>query len=90
MELSSDLCAGISLFGILIGAFFAIVGLLLVFSAHSMAKTLLFFSVPGFFAGIVIFTVFYNESKRIKQVEAEEELIRKLALEKLEKDKLGR
>jgi hypothetical protein len=90
VNLSSDLCAGISLFGGLIAAFFALVGLLLVFSGHSMAKTLVLLSIPGFFAGVVIFTVFYNESKRIKQIEAEEELIRKLALEKLEKDKLGR
>jgi uncharacterized membrane protein YciS (DUF1049 family) len=88
MRISSDLCSGVSLFGAFVAACFALVGLMLLFSKHSLAKTLVILSIPGFFAGIVLFTVFYRESVRIKQVEAEEELIRKLALEKLEKDKL--
>ena len=90
MKLSSDLCAGISLIGALVAACFAFVGLvLLLFSQNSGKMAFVILSIPGFFAGVIIFGVFYRESKRIRQVEAEEELIRKLAIEKLEKDKLS-
>jgi hypothetical protein len=90
MKLSSDLCAGISLFGILLAGCFGLVGMMLVFSSHSLSKSLmLFVAAPAFLLGIIIFVAFYRESKRIRQVEAEEELIRKLAIEKLEKEKLG-
>lgn len=93
MKLSSDLCAGISLLGLIMAVPAALLGFMLLISKNSWAlvwgKTLTFFgALPVCVFGLVVFVIFYRESKRVKQVEAEEELIRKLALEKLEKDKL--
>lgn len=88
-KLSSDLCAGASLIGAIIAAVFGLLGLLLMFSKNELAKTLIFFlALPAFFFGVITFVAFYRESGRRRQVETEEELIRKLAIEKLERDKL--
>ncbi len=94
MKLSSDLCAGISLIGILLAFPSAILGFLLMVVQNPWTKFYgpmftFFGAIPAFLLGLILFVTFYRESKRIKQVEAEEELIRKLALERLEKDKLG-
>jgi hypothetical protein len=90
MKISSDLCGGISLLGALLAGSAALMAIMLLFSKNANARTFMFFlAVPAFFAGIIVFAIFYRESKRVRDLEAEEELIRKLALEKLENDKLG-
>ena len=88
-KLSSDLCAGVSLVGGITAAVFGLMSMLLAISKNDMARPLLlFFAFPGFMVSLVVFVVFYRESTRMRHLEAEEELIRKLAIEKLEKDKL--
>ena len=96
MKLSSDLCAGISLIGILIAVTSALIAILIgvmIIGGNPWARyygpAFAFFGmIPAVLFGAIVFLIFYRESKRMKQVEAEEELIRKLALERLEKDKL--
>ncbi len=96
MKLSSDLCAGVSLIGILVAVPSALIAILIavmIVGGNPWAKYYgpiftFFGAIPAAVLGAIIFVFFYRESKRMKQVEAEEELIRKLALERLEKDKL--
>ena len=96
MKLSSDLCAGVSLIGILIAvpsALITIIIAVMMVGGNPWAKYYgplftFFGAIPAVLLGALIFVFFFRESKRMKQVEAEEELIRKLALERLEKDKL--
>ncbi|MFH1470197.1 MAG: hypothetical protein ABIF01_00450 [Candidatus Micrarchaeota archaeon] len=94
MKLSSDLYAGISLLGVIVAIPSALLGIVLLISKGKWVEYYgqwfaFLGAFPAFLVGLIVFIVFFRESKRMRQVEAEEELIRKLAIEKLARDKLS-